>query len=164
MVHGNTEDGHYYVQCRCVCCDTGYCNGTSKKTPICTVVVRLSIRINPKTTWPNEEVYGHEQYHVDKLLAAAVKDRKLLTEREKAAGCKATKECAKLSDPMATDGQAILNKAIRDEPDHKNPPPRAGTRYPPKHPMPKNPQPECKSPSEPKPFVEPECIDMPTKK
>jgi uncharacterized protein RhaS with RHS repeats len=164
FIHGDTELWHYYVDCRCVCCSDGFCHGTAKKTPMCTVVVRLSIRINPKTTWRKEDVYGHEQHHVDNFLRAAARAQKLLTEREKAAGCKEEKECAKLADAMANEGQDILSQAVFDEAGHKSPTPRDGTKYPPKHPMPREPQPQCKSPSDPKPFAEPECIYMPNKK
>ena len=159
FVHGDTENWHEYrVVCRCVCCSDGFCNGTKKKMPMCTVIVRLSIRINPKSPWKKEDIYGHEQHHVENLITEAKRAQSMLTARERAAGCKGENECAKLAAAMEEDAHGILTQALEDEKNHTRPRPQKGTKYQPIFPMPKDPQPKCELPSDPKPFVEPPCV------
>jgi RHS repeat-associated protein len=161
FIHGDTELWHYYVECNCVCCSEKFCDGDVKKIPRCRVVVRLSIKINPLSTWPRDRIYGHEQHHVKKFIAAAWKAKRLLDQREMSAGCMDAQLCPDLADKWANEAQRILSDAVFAQARHEDPPPLDNVQYPPINPMPTNAQPTCKSPSEPKPFPDYGCVYRP---
>ncbi|MFN7842787.1 MAG: RHS repeat domain-containing protein, partial [Pirellula sp.] len=163
-VHGELEYWRYNVECKCVCCSTGFCDGDTKRTPRCRVIVRLSVKINKRSAWDKKDVYGHEQIHADNFLKSAKQAQDLATRGEGESGCTDPAECEKNADKIANDAQNILNQRVLDDASPKCMYPRDGTKYQPRHPMPTDPQPECRSPSEVKPFPDWGCLYMPSKK
>ncbi len=157
VIQGDTRDWVYEANCRCVCCEDAHCEGFEKKIPLCTVVVRLSVRIGRKRSlgWTEENTYGHEQYHVDNLLGEARRVQSLLTSFE--SGCMHPAVCDVVAKNQEDLANELLSRFLVEESNHTRPNPRDGVSYPPIHEMPKDPQPGCKSPSEPKPFKEPPC-------
>ena len=150
-----------FVKCRCVCCSDGYCNGTVKKGPLCTVVVRPVIRINRNRTWDKIYVYGHEQYHIDNFLEEARNIAQKLTALESSI-CTSEKDCEIKAKELENDGNSWLDSASAAESHGRQRPgshPFPGTKYLPKHRMPDEPQSTCAPASEPKPFEEPkDCL------
>jgi RHS repeat-associated protein len=162
-IQGDTENWltHTKVVCRCVCCEDGCSDGADKKGPLCTVIVRLTIRINTHRSWDEKLVYGHEQYHVDNFIEAAKAIQGRLTAREENI-CTSQDNCSEMATELEREANAWLEAAWKEEHEHKKPHPIDGRPYLPKYPMPEKRQPFCAPPSEPKPFIEPkECISRP---
>ena len=163
IIQGDTDVSPVtsFVKCRCVCCSDGYCNGTVKKGPLCTVVVRPVIRISTGRTWDKELVYGHEQYHIDNILKEARNIAQKLTALESSI-CTSEKDCEIKAKELENEGNSWLDIAVAAESHPRQRPgrhPFPGTPYPPKHRMPDEPQSTCAPASEPKPFEEPkDCL------
>ncbi len=163
IIQGDTDVSPVtsFVKCRCVCCSDGYCNGTVKKGPLCTVVVRPVIRINRNRTWDKIYVYGHEQYHIDNFLEEARNIAQKLTALESSI-CTSEKDYGIKAKELENDGNSWLDSASAAESHGRQRPgrhPFPGTKYLPKHRMPDEPQSTCAPASEPKPFEEPkDCL------
>jgi len=149
--YGETVPISFKVVCVCDCCDKEKMHYALK----CTVQSYLKMKLSPKNIKANRKrlagAYGHEQLHVQNLLATAENVAKVAEAFEKTQGCATLGSCVSKASVAQAATNTLMNVALSIERKHKHPsghPAKGSTKYQPIGIVPM--KSDCKSPGTPK--------------